>query len=182
MKIAELAGRESTHHDTDLALLTLVWPLGDDLPISRNAQREMLERVERELAGQRGVRRYAADVYNGCHGDPPEWTMGFGFLALGWNALGEQERAIWYLHRLQATATPAGELPEAWCRDSECPQYFNSPLCWSHVAAAAGGLTVGSTRAQLLVDQWSIAMGGEFPTHSNACLTRHQAIRRRAPR
>ena len=33
-KIDQLAGRESEHHDTDLALLTLIWPLGDDLPVS----------------------------------------------------------------------------------------------------------------------------------------------------
>jgi GH15 family glucan-1,4-alpha-glucosidase len=42
-KIDQLAGRESDHHDTDLALLTLIWPLGDDLPIARSVQRAIVE-------------------------------------------------------------------------------------------------------------------------------------------
>jgi hypothetical protein len=69
--------RESAHHDTDLALLTLVWPLGADVPIPQSAQREIVQRVESELLGTRGVVRYAADTYNACHDSPPEWTMGW---------------------------------------------------------------------------------------------------------
>jgi GH15 family glucan-1,4-alpha-glucosidase len=131
-KIDELGGRESAHHDADLALLTLVWPLGDDLPVPRSVLREIVERVERELVGSRGVIRYHADTYNACHSGPPEWTMGFGFLALAWEALGETERARDYLARLHAGANAAGEYPESWCRDAGHDRYFNSPLCWSH--------------------------------------------------
>jgi GH15 family glucan-1,4-alpha-glucosidase len=131
-KIDQLAGRESDHHDTDLALLTLIWPLGDDLPIARSVQREIVERVERELLGVRGVVRYQGDGYHVCHGGPPEWTMGLGFLALAWNALGEPARALEYLDRLHGVANDAGEYPESWCRDPEHYQFYNSPLCWSH--------------------------------------------------
>jgi GH15 family glucan-1,4-alpha-glucosidase len=149
LKLSALAGRESEHHATDLALLTLVWPLGDDLPIPRTTLRQIAERVEGELAGTRGVVRYAADTYHTCHGGPPEWTMGFGFLALAWDALGERERGRWYLHRLDNVITDAGELPESWCRDPEHHQYYNSPLCWSHAlhviaATKLGHRTVGS--------------------------------------
>lgn len=131
-KIDELAGRESEHHATDLALLTLVWPFGDDLPVPRSVQRRIVERVEAELLGTRGVVRYADDTYHACHGGPPEWTLGFGFLALAWNALGDPGRACHYLDRLHASATETGEYPESWCRDPEHDQCFNSPLCWSH--------------------------------------------------
>jgi len=136
-----MGGRESQHHDTDLALLTLVWPLGDDLPLPRATQREIVRRVERELLGTRGVARYAADSYHCCGDRPPEWTMGLGFLALAWDALGENERAIWYQRKLQSVATPSGELPESWCHDPGHDEFYNSPLCWSHalhVIAAAG--------------------------------------------
>jgi GH15 family glucan-1,4-alpha-glucosidase len=132
LKIDELAGRESAHHDTDLALLTLVWPLGDDLPVPASVQREIVERVERELVGGRGVVRYRDDAYHVCHGGPPEWTMGFGFLALAWNALGDADRADRYLDRLHASANETGEYPESWCREGGHYRYFNSPLCWSH--------------------------------------------------
>jgi phosphorylase kinase alpha/beta subunit len=130
-KIQEMAGGEAEVHGTDLALLTTVWPLGDDVPIARAQQRDLVQRVERELTGTRGVIRYHGDAYNACHGGPPEWTMGFGFLALSWNALGDRERASWYLHRLEQAATLAGELPESWCHGSHM-MYFNSPLGWSH--------------------------------------------------
>jgi phosphorylase kinase alpha/beta subunit len=125
-------GRESVHHDTDLALLTLVWPFGDDLPLPRTSQREIVERVERELLGARGVVRYPGDAYNACSGEPPEWTMGLGFLALAWHSLGHHDRATWYLRRLRAAMTASGELPESWCHDRSHEEYYNSPLCWSH--------------------------------------------------
>jgi GH15 family glucan-1,4-alpha-glucosidase len=131
-QIQLMAGRESSHHDTDLALLTLVWPLGEDVPIPRSTQREIVTRVERDLLGTRGVVRYPGDEYNTCHGASPEWTMGLGFLALAWNALGERQRAISYLRRLESTATESGELPESWCHQPEHHRCFNSPLCWSH--------------------------------------------------
>jgi GH15 family glucan-1,4-alpha-glucosidase len=145
-QILMLAGRESSHHDTDLALLTLLWPYGIDLPIPISTQSEIVERVENELLGQRGVIRYAADAYNNCHDGPPEWTMGLGFLALAWDQLGNRERARMYLRRLEASATDSGELPESWCREPRHDKYFNSPLCWSHalhVVAASQISAVG---------------------------------------
>jgi GH15 family glucan-1,4-alpha-glucosidase len=131
-RIAELDGRESEHHDTDLALLTLVWPLGDDLPVPRSVQRDIVRRVERELVGARGVVRYHGDAYHVCHEGPPEWTMGFGFLALAYHTLGDSVRARRYLARLHASINEKGEYPESWCRDPTHQRYFNSPLCWSH--------------------------------------------------
>lgn len=142
-QIERLAGRESSHHDTDLALLTLVWPLGDDVPIPRSEQREIVERVERELLGTRGVVRYRNDAYNACHGASPDWTMGLGFLALAWHALGEHDRAMPYLHRLESTATETGELAEAWCHDPAHDRRFNSPLCWSHALHVVAAVLVG---------------------------------------
>jgi GH15 family glucan-1,4-alpha-glucosidase len=127
-----MRGRESALHDADLALLTLVWPLGEDLPLPRSSQREIVARVERELLGTRGVARYADDVYHGCCGRPPEWTMGLGFLALAHDVLGDRELAERYLRRLESVATPDGELPESWCHDPSHDEFYNSPLCWSH--------------------------------------------------
>jgi len=145
-----MSARESAHHGTDLALLTLIWPLGEDVPTPRSVQREILDRVERELLGGRGVVRYQGDKYNACHGAPPEWTMGLAFLALTSNALGERERAVSYLRRLESTATDHGELPESWCHDPEHDRCFNTPLCWSdalHLVAAAQLGETSLTRA-----------------------------------
>lgn len=130
--LLEMGGRESAHHDTDLALLTLVWPLGEDLPLPRSTQREIVARVERELLGARGVVRYAQDAYHRCADLPPAWTMGLGFLALAHDALGDPARAERYLRQLEAAATPGAELPESWCQNPLHDEFYNSPLCWSH--------------------------------------------------
>jgi GH15 family glucan-1,4-alpha-glucosidase len=152
-KIEELAGKEAEGHETDLALLTIVWPLGDDVPIPRTVQREMVERVERDLTGKRGVIRYRGDSYTACHDGPPEWTMGFGFLALAWNALGDSERAHWYLRRLEGVFNDAGELPESWCRDSHA-RYFNSPLGWAHALHLVAAAELGTE------DSWRVSLHG----------------------
>jgi GH15 family glucan-1,4-alpha-glucosidase len=159
-----MGGRESRHHGTDLALLTLVWPLGEDLPLPCATQREIVGRVEHELLGTRGMVRYLDDSYHACGDRPPEWTMGLGFLALAWNALGEAERAAWYQRRLESVATASGELPESWCHDPGHEEFYNSPLCWSHAlhvivtaelggskpvpVAAVGGDSAGQAEAQ----------------------------------
>jgi GH15 family glucan-1,4-alpha-glucosidase len=127
-----MRGGESAHHDTDLALLTLVWPLGEDLPLPRSTQRDIVARVERELLGARGVVRYADDVYHRCGELPPEWTMGLGFLALAHETLGDREGGERYLRWHESVATPEGELPESWCHDPFHDEFYNSPLCWSH--------------------------------------------------
>lgn len=133
LTLLEMGGRESAHHDTDLALLTLVWPLGEDLPLPRRGQRDIVARVERELLGTRGVVRYGDDGYHRCGDAPPEWTMGLGFLALARDALGEPERAVRYLRQLESVATDSGELPESWCHDpAHDDEFYNSPLCWAH--------------------------------------------------
>lgn len=88
-------------------------------PGHRSTLRDSVERIERELVGTTGLVRYDTDAYHTCHGGPPAWTMGFGFLALAWSALGERERGLDYLRRHESAATDAGELPESWCRDPE---------------------------------------------------------------
>ena len=145
LALLAMHGRESGLHDTDLALLTLVWPLGEDLPLPRSTQREIVARVERELLGTRGVVRYADDVYHACGGRPPEWTMGLGFLALAHEALGDQEAARRYLRRLESVATPDGELPESWCHDPSHDEFYNSPLCWSHALHVVASTRLAST-------------------------------------
>jgi GH15 family glucan-1,4-alpha-glucosidase len=143
-----MGGHESSHHDTDLALLTLVWPLGEDLPLPRATLREIMGRIERELLGARGVVRYLGDAYNACGNAPPEWTMGLGFLALAWNELGESERAVWYLRRLTSVTTASGELPEAWCHNPEHDEFYNSPLCWSHALHVVAEMTLDRRRIE----------------------------------
>jgi GH15 family glucan-1,4-alpha-glucosidase len=159
-RVAELGGRESRHHDTDLALLTLVWPLGDDVPVPRSVQWEIVQRVERELVGTRGVVRYPGDAYHICHDGPPEWTMGFGFLALAFDALGDRERAREYLERLHASATEDGEYPESWCRDPRHHKYFNSPLCWSHALDVVASERLDGASPSGADPRVAVALGG----------------------
>lgn len=132
--ITALLPRESLEHKTDMAMLTAVWPFGDELPLGADIKTEILTRVGAELEGPRGVARYLEDIYDtdGCHQGAAQWPLGFGLLALGWNAVGDKDKARAYLEKLEAAALPDGELPEAWCHDPECGTYYNSPLGWTH--------------------------------------------------
>jgi len=112
-----------------------------------SSQREMVQRVERELLGTRGVVRYLADGYHACGGGPPEWTMGLGLLALAWNSLGEHDRAVWYSHRLQSVSTATGGLPESWCHDPSHDEFYNCPLCWSHALHVVAAVEIDGRRA-----------------------------------
>jgi GH15 family glucan-1,4-alpha-glucosidase len=156
LALLAMGGRESTHHDTDLALLTLVWPLGDDLPLPRTTQHEIVARVERELLGARGVVRYASDGYHRCAEVPPEWTMGLGFLALAHDALGDPARGERYLRQLESAATLDGELPESWCHDASHEEFYNSPLCWSHALHVVASSRLAHTGASSVADEASV--------------------------
>lgn len=132
--------RESLERQTDLAMLTAVWPFGASIPVGDDLKRDIVFQVEKALATApsgprtRGVIRYPGDRYrgvpDGCHCDcSVEWPLGFGLLALAFNELGMHDNAVSYLAKLEENALPDGSFPESWCPN--CGAYVNAPLGWT---------------------------------------------------
>lgn len=123
--LEKLLPHESHSRHCDLALLSLVWPLG--------FQREdVLVAVEQTLLREHGVIRYQGDWYHrNC--TEAEWPMGLPWLGLCWFSLGDRIRARRYLD-LTERFYQGGYLPECYSAGYPCE---HTPLVWAHALTLA---------------------------------------------
>src|SRR5712692_1128985 len=119
--LSRLLPCESPTKESDLALLSLVYPLEMPAP-------ELVERVEERLLRDHGVIRYEHDHYHRHEGREAEWTMGVPWLGLCWHKLGDQQRARQYL-RWTEKLYWGPHLPECYAGHVPCE---HTPLAWSH--------------------------------------------------
>jgi phosphorylase kinase alpha/beta subunit len=121
----QLLPRESESKDTDLALLSLVYPYG----VVSEAQREQILRsVEERLVRHRGVIRYAGDSYFNRDGEA-EWTFGFPWLSIIYKQLNRPDKAAYYMRKTLEVVNEKGELPELYYANSGVHNE-NTPLGW----------------------------------------------------
>ena len=73
-----LLPRESATKETDLALLSLIYPYN---VVDEKQRDAILRNVEEKLLRERGVIRYVGDQYYNKNGEA-EWTMGLAWLAI----------------------------------------------------------------------------------------------------
>jgi phosphorylase kinase alpha/beta subunit len=144
--------RETETRNADLAQLSLVYPYNVFGLFGGDLSEAVLENVENNLVRERGVIRYKGDSYYSTleeqhgrglsrkfyEGEEAEWCFGFGFLSLGYSALGNLEKAKYYLDKLESTILDDGSIPELYY--SKTNKYnVNTPLGWSsamHILAA----------------------------------------------
>lgn len=139
--LAALLPRESPSKETDLALLSLIWPYRVVTPEQR---RLILHHVEDRLLRERGVVRYEGDSYYSkladihgrdkprgfYHGDEAEWTFGLPWLSLIYRDMGWTARADHFLERTRRVENATGSLPELYyARSADFNP--NTPLGWS---------------------------------------------------
>jgi GH15 family glucan-1,4-alpha-glucosidase len=124
--LARLLPGESPTKESDMALLSLVYPLGLQVP-------EVIERVEERLLRDHGVIRYEHDHYHRHEGKEAEWTMGAPWLGLCWHKLGDHARAQKYLDWTDKLYW-GDHLPECYTGTTPCE---HTPLAWSHSLALA---------------------------------------------
>ena len=121
-----LLPRESITKETDLALLSLIYPYNLLTP---EQTAKVLYNVEKELIRTRGVLRYKGDKYYNIGGEA-EWTMGFPWLAIIYKMLGNHRKYFEYMTKTIQCINDKGELPELYYSNSE-EHNDNSPLGWS---------------------------------------------------
>ena len=122
-----LLPRESVTKETDLALLSLIWPYN----VVTAAEREqILFNVETKLLRNKGVARYIGDrYYNNAMGEA-SWTMGLPWLAIIHRALGDSQKYYFYLNKTREAANEKGELPELYYAETSVHNE-NTPLMWA---------------------------------------------------
>jgi len=136
--LQKILPNESPEREEDLAQLSLIWPYN---LLSEDSSKEILNRITSRLVQKNGVNRYWSDnYYRSLNGVSAEWTMGFFWLALSYNELGNKEEAKKWFERGLATRTHNGLLPELYFNDKP---NGNTPLAWSHSLAIIAGKKLG---------------------------------------
>ncbi len=130
-----LLPRESVTKETDLALLSLIYPYN----IVDEKQREaILKNVEEKLLREKGVIRYAEDKYY-SNGLEAEWTMGLAWLAIIYKQLGILNKYRYFMEKTFSAMNNKGELPELYYGGTS-EHNENTPLGWAqslYLVAAA---------------------------------------------
>jgi phosphorylase kinase alpha/beta subunit len=113
----ELLPRESEKKFVDLALLSLIWPYD---VVDDEQRDQILNNVEYHLKRERGVVRYKSDHYYNKNPDgvseEAEWTFGFSWLAIIYEKIDQNDKAMELIKELIAIDTPEGmpELLKQW--------------------------------------------------------------------
>lgn len=122
----ELLPQESESKDTDLALLSLIYPFQIVL---RDIALQILTNVSDKLERTYGCIRYAGDRYYN-EGAEAEWCFGFPWLGLCYSVLGDEEKAKEYGEKTRKIVPPDGMIPELYIGGTDRPN-GNAPLAWA---------------------------------------------------
>ncbi len=130
LKLAEqnlknLLPSESSIHDADMALLSLIWPYGYELE-------NIVKAVEDTLLRTKGVIRHIGDAYEADGQSEPQWVMGIPWLGIAYYELGNIKKAKVYLKATEDLYTDNG-LPESYLANNKA--CVHTPLAWSHAMA-----------------------------------------------
>ncbi len=125
--LKELLPRESASKETDLALLSLIYPYNI---VDKNMAKIILKNVEEKLLKNKGVIRYHGDQYYNHNFGEPEWTMGLPWLAIIYKNLGDEKNYQKFMTLTHGVFNEKGELPELYFRNQN-KHNENSPLGWS---------------------------------------------------
>ena len=121
----KLLPRESKSKDTDLALLSLIYPYNI---VNDEQKQQILENIESKLKRQRGVLRYLNDAYFNKNGEA-EWCFGFPWLAIIYKQLNNPRKYAYYMRKTINILNKKGELPELYYANSN-EHNENTPLGW----------------------------------------------------
>ncbi|MEH7387674.1 glycoside hydrolase family 15 protein [Bacillus sp. JJ1521] len=124
--LRNLLPRESETKDTDLALLSLVFPYR---VVDRDTALKIVETVSSKLERKYGVIRYENDQYYN-EGKEAEWCFGFPWLGLCYLELGQFHKASEYIEKTKRIVPDNWEVPELYVGGTNTPN-GNTPLAWS---------------------------------------------------
>ena len=131
--LSQLLPRESKTKETDMALLSLIYPYN----IANKKQRsQILKNVETRLVREKGIIRYIGDQYYYRNGEA-QWTNGLAWIAIIYKKLNKPNKYAYYMRKAVEVMNKKGELPELYYANSS-EHNENTPLAWSQALFVAG--------------------------------------------
>lgn len=124
--LANLLPRESFSKETDLALLSLIYPYQ---VVTRDMAYRILEGVTSQLERTYGCIRYKGDQYYNKKSEA-EWCFGFPWLGLCYWTLADYAKAHEYWNKTKSIIPPNREIPELYIGGTNTPN-ANQPLAWA---------------------------------------------------
>lgn len=121
-----LLPRESVTRETDLAMLSLIYPYQ---VVTRSMAQQILYRVTAKLERTYGCIRYQGDQYYN-EGSEAEWCFGFPWLGLCYSVLGDEAKVLEYWKKTQRIIPENGHVPELYIGGANRPN-GNTPLAWA---------------------------------------------------
>ncbi len=125
-KLDQLLPMESETKETDLALLSLIYPY--DI-VTEEQREQILRNVEEKLLRNRGVIRYMNDQYYNQEGEA-EWCFGLPWLAIIYKSMGNTAKYRFYMQKTLDAMNDNDELPELYFAGSD-EHNENTPLGWA---------------------------------------------------
>ncbi|WP_017378660.1 glycoside hydrolase family 15 protein [Paenisporosarcina sp. TG-14] len=121
-----LLPRESETKETDLALLSLIYPYRI---VERKMALKIIEMVSERLERTNGCIRYQNDQYYN-EGSEAEWCFGLPWMGLCYFELGLYNKAYEYINKTERIIPDNWEIPELYIGGKNVPN-GNTPLAWS---------------------------------------------------
>ncbi|GAA0335092.1 hypothetical protein GCM10008967_27410 [Bacillus carboniphilus] len=143
--LRNLLPRESATKETDLALLSLIFPYR---VVDRNTALQILKNVTGTLEREFGCIRYVNDYYYN-EGSEAEWCFGFPWLGLCYLELGMEEKALEYVGKTKRVIPDNWEVPELYVGGTDKPN-GNTPLAWAVAMAMLFLERVGVSESNLV--------------------------------
>ena len=129
----KLLPRESETKETDMALLSLIYPYS---VINKKQKQIILKNVENKLVKEKGVIRYIGDKYYFRNGEA-QWTKGLAWLAIIYKQMKNPSKYAFYMRKTIEAMNEKGELPELYYANGK-DYNENCPLAWSQSLFLAG--------------------------------------------
>lgn len=124
--LSRLLPRESCGKETDLALLSLIYPYQ---MVPRDMALRILANVTGKLERTYGCIRYSGDKYYN-KGSEAEWCFGFPWIGLCYSVLGEDEKTLEYWEKTMRVVPSNGRVPELYIGGVNVPNE-DTPLAWA---------------------------------------------------
>ena len=120
--------RESKSRETDLALLSLIYPFD---VVYGDQRKKILENVEDFLLRERGVARFRGDEYCTINGMEAEFTMGMPWLAIIYKKINKPNKYAYYMRKTMDLMNEKGEFPEVYFGNTKLHNE-KIPFGWTH--------------------------------------------------